>query len=419
MASDTAPDAPPPRDDLPRDDPPRGGQPLDEHRPEEELFARLVAGLEGEPSPENVARLAARLPDDVSRQSFLRMVTEYEELGEGLDAPKPEPREPPPELHRGMRLEDRYRVDELLGEGGMGQVWRAQDEQLQRPVALKILTVSSAGTLDADELLRQEALLMASLRHPNIVPVFAVLKTAGITALVMELVDGQTLEHVVAEVSKRVETEGPEARTPQTLLDAIAEPLPPGRRLLLHPDDDWYRAVTRIFHDLAHTVEQAHAAGVLHRDLKAPNVLLQGDASPVVLDFGLAAARGSASDPIGEGLFGTAGYVAPEQVEAKRTGCDPRTDVYQLGLLYYELLTLQPAFTGTGIVEILGLVAAGDFTSLRERDPGIPETLAHACQRAMARDPEARFQSVAALREELERLLGMDDRSWWQRLFGS
>ena len=374
---------------------PAGAAPDDDRDPDEDvvdaLFARYVIAREEGRRPETVS-LAAQLESEDQRRRFLAMITEYDGLQREVEEP----------VRPGAHIADRYQIEELLAQGGMGKVFKAFDDRLQRPVAVKMLTVARAGRLDAEALARQEGILMAGLRHPNIVPVFEILQVDGACLLVMELVEGTSLDQVLRRLAARTRVEGRPALGPDLLRRAVAKPLPAGRHFLVKDEDDWATASARIILELARTVEAAHAAGVLHRDLKPPNVMLRGDAHPVVLDFGLSASRDESEDPLGDGLFGTAAYVAPEQATSGLTGCDPRTDVYQLGLLLYEMLTLERAFPGSEVLDVLDDVAEGRRKPLSVAAPDVPEALRTIAERALTTNPDMRVPTVAALREELE-----------------
>src|SRR6187401_3143353 len=216
-----------------------------------------------------------------------------------------------------------YEVTSLLGEGGMGKVWRARHSALKRDDALKVLPDDLAS--DADRLARfqREAQLLASLNHPNIAHVYGLEQADGVNALVMELVEGATL----------------------------ADRLGPGPL----PLDD----ALPIARQIAEALDAAHEQGIVHRDLKPANIKLRPDGTVKVLDFGLAKLSSDSSDAPGFGgtlsptlsvaftgagtILGTAAYMSPEQARGK--AIDKRTDVWAFGCVVYEMLTGRAAFT--------------------------------------------------------------------------
>jgi serine/threonine-protein kinase len=229
-----------------------------------------------------------------------------------------------------------YEVSAQIGVGGMGEVYRATDTNLKRPVAVKVLPESVAA--DAERLARfqREAEVLASLNHPNIAHIHGLERSAGTTALVMELVEGPTLADRIAQGAIPVD-----------------EALPIARQI-------------------AEALEAAHEQGIVHRDLKPANVKVRPDGTVKVLDFGLAkVADGASQTDAGvthsptlslaatqQGLIlGTAGYMSPEQ--AKGRSVDKRTDVWAFGCVLYEMLAGRRAFEGDDVSETLASVIKG------------------------------------------------------------
>jgi serine/threonine protein kinase len=251
-------------------------------------------------------------------------------------------------------LVQRYRLLERIDEGGAGEVWRAHDEKLGRDVAVKLLGPR------ADEAFRarfaDEARRAAAVVHPNVVTVFDEGSDGRDAFMVMELVPGKTLRDLVAERG----------------------PLPP-------------HEVARLVTQVAAALDAAHAAGVIHCDLKPANVILDPAGIAKLTDFGIARA---AQDPREQELLGTARYLAPERVEGGPV--TPRTDVYGLGLLAYELLAGQPAFDGGSDSELLRKRLLGPPPSLRHRRLGVDARVDAAISRALAVDPERRYASAGA-----------------------
>ncbi|HEX5009181.1 MAG TPA: serine/threonine-protein kinase [Planctomycetota bacterium] len=354
----------------------------------EEVLARFAEG-----EAVDLAAVASRLPDDTLRRRFLQLVEDAQRVQDLL----------PRVLRPGAVLAERYRLVREIGSGGMGRVFEALDVKLGRRVAVKVLTAVGAQAFDPERQFLNEAVLLAGLQHPNIVAVHELGTHADQPFFVMDLVEGTPLSDVLdfvrAELRERGEAR---PRAGALLAAAIGRPLPAGRRPQ-PAGDDWFRVAARVALELARTLEAAHERGIVHRDLKPQNVLLRGDATPVVLDFGLAGTRDRAGQGVTRGLFGTVAYLAPEQVNSGRVGADPRTDVYQLGLLLYELLVLQRAFPGDELSAQLGRVGRGEFLRPRAIDRGVPAELEAVCLKAMELDPARRYPTVTALREDLQR----------------
>jgi len=309
----------------------------------------------------------------------------------------------PSRVRPGALLKNRYRLLQEIGSGGMGRVFEAQDSQLERRVAVKVLTSIRAESFDPEQFFAQEAVLLAKLQHPNIVAVHEFGSDGDTTFIVMDLVQGAAVSDVLERVATelRARDAGPPRRG-QLLNEAIGLPLPAGRPSLID-FDSWFRSAARIVLDVTRTIEEAHGKGVIHRDIKPHNILLRGDGSPVILDFGLAGTLDLAQGTVARGLFGTVGYVAPEQATTSRSGADRRTDVYQLGLLLYEFLTLQRAFPGDRVSGLLSRISHGEFVRPRAIDRGVPFELEAICLKAMELDPARRYATATELREDLQR----------------
>ena len=251
-------------------------------------------------------------------------------------------------------LATRYRLIERIDEGGAGEVWRARDEKLDRDVAIKLLGA------DADDAFRarfaDEARRAAAVVHPNVVTVFDEGRDGADAFMVMELVPGKTLREIVAERG----------------------PMPP-------------HEVSRLIRQVAAALDAAHAAGVIHCDVKPANVIVDPDGTAKLTDFGIARA---ARDRDEQELLGTARYIAPERVEGGPVTA--RTDVYGLGLVAYELLTGRPAFDGATSEELVRERLVGPPPSLRLARVGIDERLDPIVGRALATAPDRRYASAGA-----------------------
>lgn len=311
----------------------------------------------------------------------------------------------PRQIREGSRFADRYLIEGELGSGGMGRVFVALDEVLERRVAIKVLNPIAIGDPEKELLFERESRSLAALQHPGIVAVHEVGQDDELAFIAMEFVQGTTVQAVVNHADAWRRREGRFPTDAAVLGEAIGHALPVGQRSLLG-SESWDLAVARIVAELARTLEAAHAEGIVHRDLKPSNVMLRGGGFPVVLDFGLAGRLDSPSGTVTQGLYGSAAYLAPEQAKTLRVGSDPRTDVYQLGLMLYELLTLERTFPEDELTPLLRRIETGDFLDPRRHRSTIPKSLEAIVLRALEERLEDRYGSARALREDLERFLG-------------
>ena len=264
----------------------------------------------------------------------------------------------------------RFEIVRELGRGAQSVVYLARDPHLQREVAIKTLHFSRPDPLKNQQLL-SEARMVSQLRHSNIVPIFEAGEEQGDLYLVFEYVPGLNLGEYLRTNGRLTPVKAISILIP--VLDAIAH---------------------------------AHAAGIIHRDLKPQNVLLGSDNTPRVMDFGIAA-RIEAQGGDDEAFMGTPGYMAPEYIE--RRECNEATDVFAAGLLFYELLTGQPAVRGENIYEVMNRIANQDVRLPKNEGIEIDDALASILYKATARDPQQRYASVAQMREALENYLEPDE----------
>ena len=255
-------------------------------------------------------------------------------------------------------IRDRYQLVEWLGEGGMGVVYKAHDLMLDRDVAVKFLSPKYFSGQDAAARFLREARLVARLSHPNIMSIFDVGEDHGWQYLVFEYIPGSDL-HVL--MSKRTE--------PWT----IGEALP-------------------ILKAALEALAYAHAQGVIHRDIKPENIMLTPQGQVKVTDFGLAFAREEARLTQGDGILGTVSYMSPEMIQSK--AIDPRTDLYSLGVVFYEVLTGEPLFGGEPFPQIISKVVYTDPVPLNRRRPDIPSVLERMIMRLLMKEPDQRYASA-------------------------
>ena len=283
-----------------------------------------------------------------------------------------------------------YEITARLGEGGMGEVYRATDSRLKREVAIKVLP--AAFTEDKERLARfeREAQLLAQLHHPNIASIFGLEESGGVKALVMELVEGPTL-------ADRLES------GPLSLTESLSFAL-----------------------QIAQALEEAHEKGIVHRDLKPQNVKASSEGKAKVLDFGLAkameaGASGSSAANLARSptlmnsptltavhgtqlgmILGTAAYMAPEQ--ARGAAVDKRADIWAFGVVFYEMLTGERLFDGDSVVDTLGAVMRKEI-DLARLPVETPPRLRDLLRRCLERNPKNRLHDIADARIVLEELL--------------
>lgn len=266
----------------------------------------------------------------------------------------------------------RYRLIELLGRGGMGRVYLAHDSQLDRQVALKIPEFyrHPEHAIEAVRRFHREARSMATVRHPNLCPIYDVGAVDGRPYLTMAWIDGPTLAEW-----KRSQKSVP-----------VSE-------------------VVRIMLSLCDATQAIHDAGILHRDLKPSNVMLDGRSDPIITDFGLASRnRQSEAELTGSGVvLGSPFYMGPEQIEAKQDEIGPHSDVYSLGVMFYELLCGRRPYEGS-TMSVLGQISSGQQPTPLSEFVQIDGRLEAVCMKAMAHRVQDRYSSAAALAEALKGL---------------
>ncbi len=292
------------------------------------------------------------------------------------------------------RLGD-FRILREVGRGGMGIVYEAEQISLNRRVAIKVLPFASA--LDPRQLQRfkNEASAAAHLRHENIVSVHAVGCERGVHFYAMQFVEGQSLAALIAELRRPTETV-PAGSTVPMAKEATARESNKGLHF------DWIAGLGK---QAALALEHAHQTGVIHRDIKPGNLLIDARRQLWVTDFGLAQiANDSGLTMTGE-MLGTLRYASPEQTLGRRGMVDHRSDIYSLGATLYEMLTLRPPFDGSDRHELLRQITETDPTTLRSIVPEIPESLETIVLKTLRKDPADRYGSAQELADDLQRFL--------------
>ena len=263
-----------------------------------------------------------------------------------------------------------YELLEVIGRGGQGVVYRARQKSLNRTVALKIIGLGHWATEAHLKRFRREAEAAASLEHPSIVPIYEVGERDGSCYFSMKFVEGGQLD----AVTKR-------------------EPMP-------------IRHAAELVAKVARTVHYAHEHGILHRDIKPGNILLDQKGEPHLTDFGLARLVESESTVTRTmEVLGTPSYMAPEQAAGNNTHVSSATDVYGLGAVLYQLLTGHPPFAGGTTYETIKLVLETEPRQPRLLNPKIDRDLSTICLKCLEKNPKRRYPSALALAEDLERWL--------------
>ena len=274
----------------------------------------------------------------------------------------------------------RYEIRAKIGEGGMGEVYLAEDTKLNRKVAIKILPAEVAADQDRMRRFVQEAKAAAALNHPNIAHIYEIGEADGLKFIAMEFIDGQTL------------------------------------RQLIHAGQTDQAKLLRYLQHAAEGLAKAHAAGIVHRDLKPDNVMITGDGHAKVLDFGLAKlvepqrSSGTGSSDIATAILkqhskpgmilGTVGYMSPEQAQGQLV--DQRSDIFSFGCILFEAVTGQRAFEGKDVIDSLNKIIREPVRPISDLNPSAPTDLQRVVRRCLAKDPDERYQTIKDVAIELK-----------------
>src|SRR6266498_1019009 len=283
----------------------------------------------------------------------------------------------------------RYEVRSKLGEGGMGEVYLAEDAQLRRQVALKILPTDLAANQDRMRRFIQEAQSAAALNHPNIAHVYEIGESDGTGFIAMEFVDGKTL------------------------------------REKIHGEKSELKVLLKHLLQVAEGLAKAHSSGIVHRDLKPDNIMITSDGHAKILDFGLAKLIETAGQqPDSDGklgsseiatamlpvqhstpgvVMGTVGYMSPEQAQAKPV--DQRSDIFSFGCLLYEAATGRRPFAGDSVVDTLHKIIHDPAPAITDFNPSASPELQRIIRKCLAKEPEKRYQTIRDTANDLEELI--------------
>jgi len=274
-------------------------------------------------------------------------------------------------ITKGQKINDRYEVIKSIGEGGMANVYLAHDLILDRDVAVKVLRGDLAGDEKFVRRFQREALSASSLSHPNIVEMYDVGEDNGTYYIVMEYIDGKTLKQLIKK------------RGALTLSECID-----------------------IMVQLTDGIDQAHESYIIHRDLKPQNIMIQDSGEIKITDFGIAMALNNTQLTQTNSVMGSVHYLPPEQASGK--GATVKSDIYSMGILFYELLTGNLPFRGDNAVEIAFKHIKNDIPSVRESNPSIPQSIENIVLKATAKNPKNRYNSAKEMHDDLLSALNED-----------
>ncbi|MFC2158648.1 protein kinase, partial [Acidobacteriota bacterium] len=267
---------------------------------------------------------------------------------------------PVDELLSGTEVAGKYRVKEVIGKGGMGVVYKAEDLQLKRTVALKFLPSDLSMDEDSRQRFVLEAQAAASLSHPNICTIHEINEDQGKSFIAMEYIEGENLRDKIK-----------------------------GNHVSLEESLD-------IIIQLARGLDEAHRKGIIHRDIKSANIMLNAYRTAKIMDFGLAKTKGNLSLTRAGATLGTMAYMSPEQ--ARGYDVDHRTDIWSLGVVFYELLSQQLPFTGKELYSVVH----EEPKPVKSIKPDLPDELQRIINRTLEKDPVSRYSSASEMLKDLE-----------------
>ncbi|MCB9902899.1 MAG: protein kinase [Planctomycetes bacterium] len=294
-----------------------------------------------------------------------------------------------------LRIFGHYELVKELGRGAQGVVYLAEDTQLRRKVALKMLATARAQDSDVRDRFQREAELASKLEHPGICGVHEFGEVEGIPFIAMQFIPGTPLSDLIEDARERSGiTESSEGKRPRSEA---------GTSLT---GKDSMQDILLIVEQAARALHAAHEVGLVHRDIKPANIMIAAEGHPVILDFGLARDLGDQGHTLTESgqALGTPAYMSAEQILGQRAKVDRRTDVYALGVTLYECLTLHRPYAAEGFEQLYHEILQGAPVRPRKRNPRIPQDLGTVVEVAMDRDPERRYATALDFAEDLRRV---------------
>ncbi|MBI3847772.1 MAG: protein kinase [Planctomycetes bacterium] len=295
---------------------------------------------------------------------------------------------PPPNVERFELLRE-------LGRGGTGIVYLARDRRLERSVALKTLPSSVAASPETLQRFAREWSALARIRHPHIASIHEVGETKeGLPFFTMDYVEGVSLDAIL----RRLKGKNPASLEASDLSPSAAA---------MGAAPSYAMVIVRLAAKLADALQHAHESGVVHRDVKPGNVLVDRAGEPILIDFGIARIADVVTLTRAGTTPGTPAYMAPELVSDRRVPPDRRVDVYGLGVTLYHLLTLRPPFDGVSTEQVFEQIRHREPPPLRHANPQVPRDLEAIVQKATEKDPSRRYATAAALRDDLLALLDL------------